>query len=159
MVGASLAASGLAMALAQTFVTGRAIARFGEVRAVMIGMVVGGLSFLAYVFVTQGWMVFPIIVFSALQGLVYPSMNALLSRLTDASHQGALQGGMSSINSVAAIIGPVATTQALAFGAEHGEPGGGFLLAALLVFSALLITMLAVVPRLRPSHEPALASE
>jgi DHA1 family tetracycline resistance protein-like MFS transporter len=159
MVGASLAASGLAMALAQTFVTGRAIARFGEARAVVIGMVVGGLSFLAYVFVTQGWMVFPIIVFSALQGLVYPSMNALLSRLTDASHQGALQGGMSSINSLAAIIGPVATTQALAFGAEHGAPGGGFLLAALLVFSALLITLFGVVPRLRPSREPALASE
>jgi MFS transporter, DHA1 family, tetracycline resistance protein len=100
---------------------------------------------------------FVIIVFSAVQGLVYPSMNALLSRLTDASHQGALQGGMSSINSVAAIIGPVATTQALAFGAEHGEPGGGFLLAALLVFSALLITLFGIVPRLRPA--PALASE
>jgi DHA1 family tetracycline resistance protein-like MFS transporter len=154
MIGASLAASGLAMALAQTFVTGRAIARFGEARAVVIGMVVGSLSFLAYVFATQSWMVFPIIVFSALQGLVYPSMNALLSRLTDASHQGALQGGMSSINSIAAIVGPLATTQALAFGAEHGEPGGGFLLAALLALCALLIVSFAVVPRLKPRGEP-----
>ena len=140
----------LAMALAQTFITGRAINRFGEARSVVIGMLVGGLSFLAYVFVTQSWMVYAIIVFSALQGLVFPSMNALLSRMTDASHQGALQGGMSSINSLAAIIGPVATTQALAFGAEHGEPGGGFLLAALLVFSALLITLFGVVRRLKP---------
>jgi DHA1 family tetracycline resistance protein-like MFS transporter len=153
MIGASLAASGLAMALAQTFITGRAIARFGEARTVVIGMLVGGLSFLAYIFVTQSWMVFVIIAFSALQGLVFPSMNALLSRMTDASHQGALQGGMSSIASVAAIIGPLATTQALAFGAEHGQPGGGFLLAALLVFSALLITLFAVVPRLKPAQE------
>ena len=52
-IGWSLAAAGLAMALAQTFVTGRAIARFGEARTVVIGMVVGGLSFLAYVFATQ----------------------------------------------------------------------------------------------------------
>ena len=44
-------------------------------------------------------MVYAIIFFSALQGLVYPSMNALLSRMTDASHQGALQGGMASIAS------------------------------------------------------------
>jgi len=153
MIGASLAASGLAMALAQTFITGRAIARFGEARTVVIGMVVGGLSFLAYVFVTQSWMVFAIIGFSALQGLVFPSMNALLSRLTDASHQGALQGGMSSIGSIAAIVGPIATTQALAFGAERGEPGGGFLLAALLVLSALLIVIFRVVPRLKPSPE------
>jgi hypothetical protein len=76
---------------------------------VALGMVVGGLSFLAYVFVTQSWMVLALIAFSALQGLVFPSMNALLSRMTDASHQGALQGGMSSIGGIAAIIGPVAT--------------------------------------------------
>jgi DHA1 family tetracycline resistance protein-like MFS transporter len=153
MIGWSLAASGLAMALAQVFVTGPAIARFGEARAVVIGMVAGFLAFVAYIFVTQSWMVFVIIVFSAFQGLVYPSMNALLSRMTDASHQGALQGGMSSIGSIAAIVGPIATTQALAFGAEHGEPGGGFLLAALLVFSALAITLIWVVPRVKKVPE------
>ena len=43
-IGWSLAAAGLAMALAQVFVTGRAIARFGEARTVVIGMVVGGLE-------------------------------------------------------------------------------------------------------------------
>src|SRR3954468_11367904 len=150
MIGASLAASGLAMALAQTFITGRAIKRFGEARTVVIGMMVGGLSFLAYVFVSQGWMVFVIIFFSALQGLVFPSMNALLSRMTDASHQGALQGGMSSIGSIAAIIGPLATTQALALGAEHGHPGGGFVLAAALAALALAIVVFGVLRRIKP---------
>ena len=153
MTGWSLAAAGLAMGLAQVFVTGRAIARFGEARTVVIGMVVGGLSFLLYVLVTQTWMVFAVIFFSALQGLVFPSINALLSRMTDASHQGALQGGMSAIASIAAIVGPVATTQALAYGAEHGEPGGGFLLAALLVLSALLCVVFGVLPRLKPLAE------
>ena len=109
-------------------------------------MLVGGLSFLLYVFVREGWHgLSSIIVFSALQGLVCPSINALLSRMTDAAHQGALQGGMASISSIAAIFGPLAMTQALAFGAEHGQPGGAFLLAALLVLCALLITVLGVV--------------
>ena len=152
-IGWSLAAAGLAMALAQAFVTGRAIARFGEARTVVIGMVVGGLSFLGYVFATQGWTVYAIIFFSALQGLVWPSLNALLSRMTDASHQGALQGGMASIASIAAILGPLAMTQALAFGAEHGEPGGAFLLAALLVLCALLIVVFGVVRRLRVDQD------
>jgi len=153
-IGWSLAAAGLAMALAQALVTGRAIARFGEAKTAVIGMVVGGLSFLFYVFVKQDWMVYAIIFFSALQGFVWPSLNALLSRMTDASHQGALQGGMSSIASIAAIIGPLAMTQALAFGAEHGEPGGAFLLAFLLVAIALLIVIFGVVRRLRPVAEP-----
>jgi len=154
-IGASLAAAGLAMALAQTFVTGRAIARFGEARTVVIGMAVGGLAFLGYVIARADWLVYAIIFASALQGLVWPSMNALLSRMTDASHQGALQGGMASIASVAAIVGPLAMTQALAFGAEHGEPGGAFLLAALLVGCGLLIVVFGVVRKLAPTPEPA----
>jgi DHA1 family tetracycline resistance protein-like MFS transporter len=152
-VGWSLAASGLAMALAQVFVTGRAIARFGEERTVVIGMVVGGLSFLGYAFVRQGWMVYVLLFASALQGLVYPSINALLSRMTDPSHQGALQGGMASIASVAAIVGPLAMTQALAFGAERGEPGGAFLLAFCLVAVALLLLWLGVLRRLKLAPE------
>jgi DHA1 family tetracycline resistance protein-like MFS transporter len=155
MIGWSLAAAGLAMALAQTFVTGPAIARFGEARTVVIGMVAGGLAFLGYVVAAADWVVFTIIFLSALQGLVWPSMNALLSRMTDASHQGALQGGMASIASVAAIIGPLAMTQALAFGAERGEPGGAFLLAALLVGCGLLIVIFGVVRRIGPMPQPA----
>jgi DHA1 family tetracycline resistance protein-like MFS transporter len=158
MIGWSLAAAGLSMALAQTLITGRAIARFGEARTVVIGMVVGGLAFLAYVLVTADWVVFAIIFLSGLQGLVWPSMNALLSRMTDASHQGALQGGMASIASVAAIVGPLAMTQALAFGAEHGEPGGAFLLAAFLVLCGLLIVIFGVVRKLGPTPEPATVS-
>jgi DHA1 family tetracycline resistance protein-like MFS transporter len=147
LIGWSLAAAGLAMALAQTFVTGRAIARFGEARTVVIGMVVGGLSFLAYVFASADWMVFAIIFASALQGLVWPSMNALLSRMTDASHQGALQGGMASIASVAAIVGPLAMTQALAFGAERGTTGAAFLSAAALVAVAMAVVYFGVLKR------------
>lgn len=154
-IGWSLAAAGLAMALAQGLVTGRAIARFGEARTVLIGMIVGGLAFLAYALVTRDWMVYAIIFFAALQALVWPSLNALLSRMTDASHQGALQGGMASIASIAAIIGPLAMTQALAFGAERGEPGGAFLLAFVLVLCAFLIVVFGVVRRLKPLPDAA----
>ena len=44
-------------------------------------------------------------------------------------------------------------TQALAFGAEQGEPGGAFLLAFLLVLCALLIVVFGVVRRLKPAPE------
>jgi DHA1 family tetracycline resistance protein-like MFS transporter len=113
-------------------------------------MAVGGLSFLAYVFVKADWLVYVVIFLSALQGLVWPSINALLSRMTDASHQGALQGGMASIGSVASIVGPLALTQALAFGAERGQPGGAFLLAFFLVACAFLIIVFGVVRTLKP---------
>jgi DHA1 family tetracycline resistance protein-like MFS transporter len=62
---------------------------------------------------------------------------------------------MASIASVAAIVGPLAMTQALAFGAEHGEPGGAFLLATLLVLVGLAIVVFGVVRKLGPTQEPA----
>jgi DHA1 family tetracycline resistance protein-like MFS transporter len=146
-IGWSLAAAGLSMAIAQAVITGRAVARFGEVRSIVTGMAVGGISFALYAFVPIGWLVYPIIFFSALQGLVYPSTNALLSQMTDASNQGALQGGMASVASVGAIIGPLLLTQTLAVGAENGFPGSAFLVAAALVFVALLVIVFGVIRR------------
>ena len=154
LIGWSLAGSGLAMVIAQSLITGRAIARFGEARTVVIGMVIGAVEFLIYAFTTQRWVVFALIAVGGLQGLVFPSINALLSRLADASHQGALQGGMASLFSIAAIAGPLAHTQALAFGADRGFGGGAFLLAALLAIGALVFILGGVLRRIDPAPEP-----
>jgi DHA1 family tetracycline resistance protein-like MFS transporter len=67
--------------------------------------------------------------------------------MTDASNQGALQGGMASVASVGAIIGPLLLTQTLAVGAENGFPGSAFLVAAALVFVALLVIVFGVIRR------------
>ena len=149
-IGWSLAASGLGMAVVQVAITGRAIARFGEERTVVIGMVATMLTFTGFVFVTTGWQVYALLLLSALQGLVFPSINALLSRSVDRSNQGALQGGMSAVGSIAAVIGPLAMTQALAAGAENGIPSANFMLAVALVASALLVVWRGVVRRLPP---------
>ena len=153
-IGLSLAAAGVSMALAQVFITGRAVAKYGESKTVVIGMLCGGLTFLFYAVVPAGWLVYVIIFFSALQGLVYPSLNALLSRMTDASNQGALQGGMASVSSVAAIIGPLALTQVLAFGAERGVTGAAFLMASALVAVAMVVVYLGVLRRITPAPVP-----
>lgn len=150
-IGLSLAASGLAMAFAQVFLTGRAIAHFGEERTVVIGIVAAMLVFTGYAFATRDWMVYLLIAIGAVTGLVFPSINALLSRLVDARNQGSLQGGMASLTSVTAIIGPLLLSQTFADGAERGFPGSAFLLAGGLAAVALVIVWLGVIRRL-PSH-------
>lgn len=146
-IGWSLAASGLGMALVQTLVTGRAIARWGEVRALLFGLAAGGLVFTGYVLAREGWMIYALLGLGAFQALAYPSLNALLSQMTDAQHQGALQGGLASLNSIGLILGPLAFSQALAFGAERGFAAGNFVLAAALAFATLSIVLLRVLPR------------
>ncbi|WP_242146899.1 MFS transporter [Sphingomonas sp. BAUL-RG-20F-R05-02] len=151
LIGLSLAASGVTMALTQVFVTGRAIRRFGELGTVMIGISVAVATFTAITFATTGWMVFALIALGSLTGLVFPGINALLSNGVDSANQGALQGGMASLGSVAEVIGPLVMTQTLAFGAEHGAPGAAFLLAAALAAVALAVLWWGIVRLKRPT--------
>jgi DHA1 family tetracycline resistance protein-like MFS transporter len=154
-IGWSLAASGLAMAIVQAGVTGKMIKRFGEERTVVVGMLVGGLAFTGYVFARETWMIYTIIFLSSLQALTFPSVNALVSRMADPSHQGAIMGGMQSLSSIAWIVSPFVLSQSLAYGTEHGFTGGNFAVAATLVFAALAIVLLRVVPRV--SRDAAVA--
>lgn len=143
-IGASLAFVGVSMAIVQGYLTGKLVPRLGELRAIMVGMTLGGISFVLYGLATEGWMLYAIIVFGALQGLVYPSMNALLSQRVSADQQGELQGGIASLYSLTTIVGPLAMTQALGtFSAADAPiylPGAAFFLAAgLTVVSATIL--------------------
>lgn len=144
-IGWSLAASGVSMMLAQVFLIGRAIKRFGEERTVLIGLASGIIVFAGYVFAREGWQIYLLIALGACTGLVFPSINAILSSRIDASNQGALQGGMASLASIASIVAPLAMTQALAFGAERGMAGGAFLLASCLCVVTFAIFWFGVV--------------
>jgi DHA1 family tetracycline resistance protein-like MFS transporter len=140
-VGASLAYAGFTMAMAQAFVTRRLIPAIGERRAILLGLSIGCAGFLGNGLVPQGWMVFVVMSFSAFQGLVFPSMNATLSRLVAANEQGELQGGVASLQSVAAIVGPPALTGAFAaFSRPEASvrfPGAPYALAAALTVGAI----------------------
>lgn len=144
-VGLSLAWAGLTMAFAQAFLTRRLIPRWGERRAIVTGLSIGACGFLGNALVPQGWMVYGVMLAACLQGLVFPSMNGLLSRLVPADSQGELQGGVASLQSIAAIAGPPALTQILARCAAPTAPvylpGAPYLVAAALALSALAIVL------------------
>lgn len=149
-IGASLAFVGIMMAYVQGYLTGKLVPRIGERRAVFLGMALGGFGFVAYGVATQGWMLYVIIVLSALQGLVYPSMSALLSQKVRVDQQGELQGGIASLYSLTTILGPLAMTQALGRFSELNAPvylpGAAFFLAALLTGFSVM-AMLRSAPR------------
>ena len=149
-IGWSLAFVGLVMASVQMLLTGPIIARLGERRAAVLGLASGTGAFCTYVVITQGWQAYAVFLVSGLSALVFPAMNGLLSRLADASHQGALQGGIGSMNSIAAVIAPLLLTQALANGVERGFAGAAFLVAGALAGVALLIVVTKVLGRVPP---------
>jgi DHA1 family tetracycline resistance protein-like MFS transporter len=136
MIGVSLMATGLAMALAQAFITGRLVKRIGEVGAAYFGMTIAAVLAVAYAFMSHPWLVFVYAGIGALQGVAYPAMNALMSRQLPPDAQGELQGSVASLMSVANVIGPLVMTQTLAYftaaNAPVYFPGAAFILASTL---------------------------
>jgi MFS transporter, DHA1 family, tetracycline resistance protein len=142
LVGASLAMSGVVMIISQGALTRVLVKRFGgERRAAFVGMCAGMIMYLCYGLATQGWMMFVIAAFWLLAGLAWPSMNALLSQQVPPNAQGELQGGLTSLGSMAAIVGPPMMTQLLAYASTPSFyfPGAPFVLAAMLVMVSLTL--------------------
>ena len=145
MVGLSLAAAGVSMIVVQGTLTRVAIPRLGERRAAMLGLVFGAAGYFCYAFATAGWMMFAGLAVFAMSGLVYPSINGLMSQRAGADEQGALQGAVSSLYGLTEIIGPIMMTQLFALFSSPAAPllfpGAPFAAAGLLALAALGIVI------------------
>lgn len=143
MIGFSLAVTGVGMAVVQLTMIGRIVKRLGEWRTALLGLWMAIAAYVAYAIIPKGWMVFPITLASSLQALCYPALNAMMSARVRGDQQGELQGAVASLSSVAAIVGPFAMTQSLAWftapSAPIHFPGAPFILAALLTLIALSV--------------------
>ncbi|MGH7740400.1 MAG: TCR/Tet family MFS transporter [Candidatus Eiseniibacteriota bacterium] len=145
-IGASLSYVGLVLASSQAFLTRRLIPALGERRCILIGLSSGLVGFVGNALVPRGWMFYPVFLFAGLQGLVFPSMNSTLSRAVAVDQQGELQGGVSSLMSLSAIVGPPLMTQSLAFFTQPSRAvqfaGAPFLLAGALTIIAMTVISL-----------------
>jgi DHA1 family tetracycline resistance protein-like MFS transporter len=56
------------------------VARLGEARTAPIGVTIGACAFLAYAFIPESWMIFPVLAIGGLQGIAMPSINAMMSK-------------------------------------------------------------------------------
>ncbi len=142
-VGWSLAAVGVSAIFAQMVLTRVLVPRFGERRLIGWGALSGIASYLVYASAGAGWVMYAGIVVGTFAGLVYPSLQALMSAEVGRDEQGELQGAVSSLVSLAAILGPLAMTQAFALfsgpAAPIRLPGAAFILAAVLATGTLVL--------------------
>lgn len=136
-VGLSLAAVGLLSAIAQGWLTRLVIPKLGEHRTVVIGAFGYAVSFALFGFATEGWMMYVILVGSAIFWVAPPALQSLISHNTPAQEQGELQGSLVSLASLAAIITPLVTTKLFAHFSAPPEgvpsiPGAPYFFAAII---------------------------
>jgi DHA1 family tetracycline resistance protein-like MFS transporter len=142
-VGLTLAMVGICSIAVQGAAIGPMVRRFGERRALLLGLGCGGVGFLIYSAAPTGplfWLGIPVM---ALWGVAGAATQALMTQLVAPDQQGQLQGATNSVQSVSQLVGPFLFTLTFAYfignQAPLKLPGAPFLLAALLMLLALLI--------------------
>ena len=159
MIGIALVVVGIGSAVVQGGLTGPAIKRFGPTKTAVFGFIICVVTFAAYAAATQPWMVFVIIPFGALAGVLGPSMNQIMSVRTPRNAQGELQGAIASVQSLTNIFAPLALTQTFHYftapGASIFFPGAAFALASVICAISLLPLMRGLATAPKVEEQPA----
>ena len=139
----SLGIFGVGGAIVMAFVLPRVVPRIGEFRTAVIGLSFAVLGLSGYAASYQGWMVYAVILLTALEGLADPPLRSIASARVPPSAQGELQGALTSVSSITTIIGPLIFTQVFSHFTGPTAPvafaGAPFALAALMLFVGLVI--------------------
>jgi DHA1 family tetracycline resistance protein-like MFS transporter len=144
-VGLALAVVGVCTTIVQAALTGPAVKRLGERRALLWGLAFGVVGFGLFGAAPRGAIFFAGIPFIALWGLSGPAMQSLMTHRIQPEEQGRLQGAVSSMRGITGMVGPILFTQVLA-GAIHAGGAGPAVFAAgapYLLASLLLVASFA----------------
>jgi MFS transporter, DHA1 family, tetracycline resistance protein len=141
-VGLTLAFVGICSAIVQGMLVGPVVARLGERRTVLLGLLCAAVGMAIYGLAPSGRLFLIGVPVMALWGLGGPAMLGLMSRRVSPSEQGQLQGASSSLGSVAALIGPAVFATVFSLLLEP-LPGAAFDLAALILVAALGVALWA----------------
>jgi DHA1 family tetracycline resistance protein-like MFS transporter len=157
-VGLSLFAVGVGAAVVQGGLARRLVPKLGERRAVLLGLGLGVIAFVGYGSATAGWMIYAAIAVQSLGGIAHPACQALITRTVRADQQGAVQGGLTSLQNLANILGPLLGAFVFAWSiqprANPVPPGSVFYVSATLCLLSLVTAYLTVRPAPPPAARP-----
>jgi DHA1 family tetracycline resistance protein-like MFS transporter len=142
-VGLVMAGVGICSALVQGALVGPTVRRFGERRALLVGLACGAVGFLGYGLAPTGLLFLAAVPVVALWGLASPAAQGIMSRHIGPTEQGALQGATGSLMGIATMIGPGLFAGIFAYsigaGTRWHAPGAAFVLASLLLAAGVLL--------------------
>lgn len=146
LVGISLAVVGLLVAVVQSVLVRVINPKIGNEKSIYIGLSFYTVGLFSFAFASMGWMMFVFLIPYCLGGLAGPSLQSKLASLLPANMQGELQGALTSLMSLTAILGPLIMNNLFAYFTRPDStihfPGIAFFLGSLAMLSSLIISKL-----------------
>ena len=148
MVGISLAFAGVLISIVQGGLAQKASNYFGVNKSILIGISMYTIGMFLFAFASSTWMMFVFLIPYAFGGISTPVLQSYLVGQVATNEQGELQGGLTSVQSLTTIFGPLMMTGIFFHTTKENTsfyfPGSAFLLASGLLVISLLITYLVL---------------
>lgn len=140
-VGISLSLVGIMAAIVQAGLAGRIITLIGERKGIIVGLLTMAGALAAYGLASAPWMVYVITIIGSFGSIGSPAAQSIITKSAPQDEQGAVQGALNSLTSVAGIVGPLMWTAMFAFSIKPDSavplPGFAFFGAAALTLVGL----------------------
>ncbi len=147
-VGYPIAFVGVSIAVVQGGLIRPIMKVLGQNKAVFVGLCLYVVGFTLFAFASRGWMMFAFMVPYALAGIAGPAIQGIVSSQVPANAQGELQGAMTSLMSVASIVGPILMTGLFSYFTSENAPiyfpGAPFMMGAVLTVFSVVIAAVAL---------------
>lgn len=144
-IGMSLGAVGLGAIVVQGGLARRLVPKLGEPRSLLLGLSIGIAAYLGYALAPAGWAIYATIAFASFGGIAGPACQALITRSVRGDQQGAVQGGLTSVQNLANIVGPVLGASVFAWSIDKANanvPAGSvYLVSAALAVGSFLVAL------------------
>lgn len=147
-IGVSLMVIGLLVAIAQGFLVGVLVKKLGKKKVVILGFLLWTLGMFLFSLASEPWMLFAFSIPYALGGIAGPTVQGLISNQVSEKEQGNLQGAITSLVSITAILGQLIFSPIFYFFTRSESsiyyPGASYTLAALLLLIAFVFAFSAM---------------
>ena len=157
MIGVSLAVVGASSFVVSAGLVRPTVARFGERRTLMVGLLFGATGFVALGLAPQGWTFLAGTLVLCLWGLATPCIQSFMSRLVGPDQQGRLQGAMTGLTSIAGLIGPALFATPFAYATSTGHKSEGLIGLPFYMAGALMLVSVAMAWQV--TREPRTAAQ
>ncbi len=147
-IGISLMVVGLLVAIAQGFLVGIVVQNIGKKRTIIVGFLLWTIGMFLFSQASEPWMLYAFLIPYAFGGVAGPTVQGVISNQVSEKEQGNLQGAITGLVSVTAILGQLVFSSVFYYfirpDANIYFPGAPYVLAAIFLFIALLFAVLAM---------------
>ncbi len=147
-IGFSLMFVGLVVSLVQGLLIGKLVGIWGQRRTILIGFTSWTIGMSLFALASEPWMLYAFTIPYAFGGIASPTLQSLVSNQIPDNEQGNLQGALTGMVSLTAIVGPILSSSVFAYFIGDSTPfyfpGAPYAICAVIFVVASILAFLAM---------------